>query len=104
MSTAVAGGPAAVMLLPAALTQAEATDALRLLDTTLPTLHGAAVVIDGSALQRYDTSALAVLLACRRQALALGRGFLVRDLPPRLLDLAAVYGVLELLTPGAAGD
>ena len=59
------------------------------------------VVVDAGILSRFDSSALAVLLASRRQAQALGRAFYVRDLPPRLRQLAGLYGVAELI-PDAA--
>ena len=59
------------------------------------------VVADAGSLNRFDSSALAVLLASRRQAQALGRAFYVRDLPPRLRQLAGLYGVAELI-PDAA--
>ena len=59
------------------------------------------VVVDAGSLSRFDSSALAVLLACRRQAQVLGRAFYVRDLPPRLRQLAGLYGVAELI-PDAA--
>ncbi|WP_408908565.1 lipid asymmetry maintenance protein MlaB [Variovorax paradoxus] len=42
-------------------------------------------------------SALAVLLECRREASALGRGFAVKGLSPRLRELAALYGIAGLL-------
>ncbi len=38
-----------------------------------------------------------VLLACRREALTLGRRLQVQGLSDRLRELAALYGVLELL-------
>lgn len=88
---------AACMLLPARLTQADARDVLRLLRATAPTLSGTEVVIDAGGLQQFDSTALAVLLACRRQALELGRGFALREVPQRLRDLAEVYGLCELL-------
>jgi len=55
------------------------------------------VVADATNLSRFDSSALAVLLACRRQAQALGRAFYVRGLPPRLRQLAGLYGIAELI-------
>jgi phospholipid transport system transporter-binding protein len=61
------------------------------------TAAGAAWVIDASALRDFDSSALAVLLACRRTAQALGGTLQVHHLPPALHELASVYGVLELL-------
>ena len=56
-----------------------------------------AVVVDASGLTGFDSSALAVLLECRRQALASGKGFSVRGLPARLRQLAGLYGVAELI-------
>ena len=56
-----------------------------------------AVVIDASGLTEFDSSALAVLLECRRQALTGGKGFSVRSLPARLRQLAGLYGVAELI-------
>lgn len=54
-------------------------------------------VVDASALQVFDSSALAVLLECRRGALVAQQPFAVRGLPPALAGLAALYGVAELL-------
>ena len=62
-------------------------------------LQAGAVVADASALQKFDSSALAVLLECRREALAAGKSFSVHGLPPRLLQLAALYGVAALISP-----
>jgi phospholipid transport system transporter-binding protein len=55
------------------------------------------VVADAAALTQFDSSALAVLLDCRREALALGKNFAVARLPARLRELATLYGVAELL-------
>ena len=57
----------------------------------------AEVVVDASGLTEFDSSAVAVLLECRRQALAAGKAFSVRGLPPRLRQLAGLYGVAELI-------
>jgi len=59
------------------------------------------LVVDASALQRFDSSALAVLLQLRRSALAAGRGFSVRGLPAHARDLARLYGI-DALLPEAA--
>ena len=56
------------------------------------------VVVDASALSQFDSSALAILLECRRQALASGKTFSVQDAPERLLQLAGVYGVAALIS------
>lgn len=55
------------------------------------------VVVDASSLTGFDSSVLAVLLECRRQALAGGKRFSVHGLPGRLRQLAGLYGVAELL-------
>ncbi|MFM1818007.1 MAG: hypothetical protein RL364_867, partial [Pseudomonadota bacterium] len=57
-----------------------------------------AVQLDAQALEAFDSSVLAVLLACRRQALAAGRAFEVHHMPERLQSLAHVYGVNGLLS------
>ena len=56
----------------------------------------AAVLADASALKVFDSSALAVLLACRREAIAAGKPFAVFGLPARLQQLARLYGVADL--------
>ena len=56
------------------------------------------VVLDASALTQFDSSALAVMLACRRSAMASGKAFVVQGLPPKLHQLAGLYGVAALLT------
>jgi phospholipid transport system transporter-binding protein len=60
------------------------------------------VVIDASALQQFDTSALAVLLECQRLAASWGKPFTVRQAPAKLTALAKLYGVDALLLPAAA--
>lgn len=59
------------------------------------------VVLDASALMQFDSSALAVMLACRRESLAAGKAFSVQGLPAKLSQLAGLYGVAELF-PAAA--
>ncbi|HVR51279.1 MAG TPA: STAS domain-containing protein [Pseudorhodoferax sp.] len=85
-----------MLVLPASLTHAEASASLHMLLQGLSSQSGP-VLVDASALQRFDSSALAVLLQCRRESMGLGRGFMVRALPPRLRALARLYGVDGLL-------
>ena len=82
--------------LPATLTHAEAAELAPRLKQ-LVQAEVSALVVDASALQVFDSSALAVLLASRREALAEGKGFAVQNLPARLHQLAALYGVSELI-------
>ncbi|AEG91898.1 STAS domain-containing protein [Ramlibacter tataouinensis] len=91
-----------MLVLPAALTHAQAAACSRMLAQAVRSEPGSAAVADASALERFDSSALAVLLECRREALALGKSFSVSQLPARLRALAALYGVAELL-PAAPG-
>jgi phospholipid transport system transporter-binding protein len=60
------------------------------------------LVVDASALVDFDSAALAVLLQARRQADAVGRGFQVHGAPPKLVQLAQLYGVAGLLGLPAA--
>ena len=90
-----------MLTLPAQLTLPQARTALEALLQTLRGQTGAQWVCDASALQVFDSSALAVLLECRRHALTEGKTFAVRALPPALAGMATLYGVAELL-PAAA--
>jgi len=90
-----------VLVLPSELTHKQATACLRMLVQGLPSQTGPAVVVDAAALSRFDSSALAVLLEFRRASVALGKAFDIRGLTPRLVDLARLYGVAELLVPAA---
>lgn len=90
-----------MLVLPAELTHDHAATCCRMLAQALRAEGAPAVVADASALERFDSSALAVLLECRREALALGKSFAVAHLPARLRELAGLYGVAQLL-PAAA--
>ena len=59
--------------------------------------------IDASAVKAYDTSTIALLLQARRLATVAGRGFAVTGAPAQLTQLAALYGVEELLSLSPAG-
>jgi phospholipid transport system transporter-binding protein len=86
-----------MLVLPAELTHAQAPACCRMLAQALRSEAGTQAVADASALREFDSSALAVLLECRREALALGKSFAVSQLPGRLRELATLYGVTELL-------
>ena len=96
--------PPALLVLPAEVTHAQAPGCLNLLlSAARAHADGAvAVVIDAGALARFDSSALAVLLECRRAVLQNGQSFAVRAMPERLAELARLYGVAELLPEDAA--
>ena len=92
-----------MLLLPAVLTHADVPHVLRLFRETLDQAAAAGqgavemLTVDGSALQQFDSSALAVLLECQRMAKARGRAFTVQSLPAKLTELARLYGVEGLL-------
>ena len=86
-----------MLVLPPKLTHDEAPACLYMLQQGLAGKTDTSTVIDASALAQFDSSALAVLLECRRESSALGRGFAVKGLPPRLRELASLYGVAGLL-------
>jgi len=89
-----------MLTLPSVLTHAVAAEFTGGLKQAILS-QTAEVVADASALQEFDSSALAVLLACRREALAVGKAFAVRGAPARLGQLARLYGVVDLI-PAAA--
>ncbi len=88
-----------MLKLPAVLTHDQANACVHNLQLAVQalTVDGQPVVADASDLTRFDSSALAVLLACRRQAQALGRTFYVQGMPPRLRQLAGLYGIASLI-------
>ena len=87
---------ASAMALPATLTHAQATSVSHQLQAVLLSAKGTCV-LDASALQQFDSSALAVLLgACltaAQQALTLH----IIGLPQRAVQLATLYGVADIL-------
>lgn len=86
-----------MLLLPVNLTVYEARATLLLLVRALKREPNGRVTVDASQLKQFDSAALAVILECRRQALALRRSFAVHGMPPKLLTLATLYGVSSLL-------
>lgn len=86
-----------MLVLPEAITQANAVACLTALSKDLPGEAAADVVLDAGRLSRFDSAALAVLLEVRRNVLKMGKEFAVKDAPQRLQDLAALYGIAELL-------
>ena len=87
----------AVLKLPAVLTHGVASAFFRTLANDMAS-QPKDVVVDASALSQFDSSAMAILLECRRQALAASKTFSVEHAPERLLQLAGVYGVAALIS------
>jgi phospholipid transport system transporter-binding protein len=87
----------AMLSLPALLTHDQATACARSLGLGILAEQGDSVVIDASALEKFDSSALAVLLQCRRDSVAYGKSFAVTGQTSKLRELANLYGIGELL-------
>ncbi len=90
-----------MLLLPADLTHDKAGPAMQALEAAIAGETAPVVVVDASQLKNFDSSALAVLLACRRGVLAKGKTFGVKNLNERLRQLAGLYGIEPLLPPAA---
>ena len=91
-----------MLVLPAELTHKQAAACLVMLRQATHTAGEETVVADASALTQFDSSALAVLLECRRSCLLEGKRFAVHGMPASLAELARLYGVAALLPPAAA--
>jgi phospholipid transport system transporter-binding protein len=83
--------------LPQELIHDQAGDWLKSLIFTMKQEKSRQITVDASRLLHFDSSALAVLLACRREALEVGKTFEVANMPDKLRQLAMVYGVSDLL-------
>ena len=88
-----------MLVLPTELTHLQAAACLQMLQQGLRSVDGSAVVADASALTVFDSSALAVLLACRRACEAQAKTFFIKGMNTRLQGLSVLYGVDSLL-PG----
>lgn len=69
----------------------------RVLQESMSRVDGGETAIDCGALTRFDSAALAVLLALRRHAARRGIALTVHNLPDGLASLADVYGISSLL-------
>ena len=94
------------MQLPATATLNEAATLAAALPAAVAGGSGV-LQVDASALSAFDSSTIALLLQAQRLARAAGRGFEVLAVPPKLVQLASLYGVDALLSlaprpPGSA--
>ncbi|MFV0679756.1 STAS domain-containing protein [Ottowia sp.] len=86
-----------MLVLPAELTHPQAETCLNMLLQAAQAEKTPDMLVDATALARFDSSALAVLLALRRESLLDRKSFAVRGVPARLQDLAKLYGIADLL-------
>jgi len=85
--------------LPSTLLHDQANACLAHWLAQLPAPLPPAVQLDASALTEFDSSVLAVLLGLRREVVSRGSALQVAGMPTRLLELAGLYGVIDLLQP-----
>jgi len=88
---------AALLILPADLRHTNAAVCLAQLQLQIRSSPTAEVEIQAGQLTNFDSAALAVLLGCRREAESLSKTLLFKQFPEKLLELAKLYGVSELL-------
>lgn len=88
-----------LLKLPPSLLHNQADACLLQWVSQLPAALPQAVALDASELAQFDSSALAVMLGLRRVLVQKGSSLQVQGMPPRLRELASLYGVLELLAP-----
>lgn len=86
-----------VLALPAVASIVQAQVLEREVDAAVAAADADGLRIDASALTEFDTSAIALLLHAHRATRARGLPLHVSDAPPKLRDLARLYGVDELL-------
>jgi len=91
-----------MLVLPSELLHAQARLSLTMLRDAARAEPGPLVLVDATPLVSFDSSALAVLLECRRDCLLDGKQFAVHGLAPHLRELARLYGVSALLAPPQA--
>jgi phospholipid transport system transporter-binding protein len=85
-----------MLSLPVDLTHAQANACLAQL-TAGAQAEGSVLIINAQPLQRFDSSALAVLLEFQRVCSQLGKTVRIQNLPHQLKALAALYGIEGLL-------
>jgi len=93
--------PAALLVLPADLRHSNAAACLAQLQSQIRSSPQSEVEIQAGQLTDFDSAALAVLLGCRREAESLSKTLLFKQFPEKLLELATLYGVSELLVESA---
>jgi len=79
-------------------------NAAQLAQLGIEAIHSGDASFDLSAVRTCDSSALVVLLAWQRAALAAKRSFELSGVPADMLSLATVYGVKDVLPISASGD
>ena len=91
----------ALLILPADLRHGNAAACLAQLQFQIQSSTEKEVEIQAGALADFDSSALAVLMGCRREAESLSKSLKFKQFPAKLRELALLYGVSDLLVESA---
>jgi len=98
--------PTTMLKLPASVRMAQAPAlwvalqaSLRAEAAQVRSAAGAVVRISAAELQQFDSSVLSLLLSAARLCSDEGVRLSLQQVPPKLQELARVYGVAELLWP-----
>ena len=91
----------ALLTLPADLRHSNAAACLAQLQSQIRSSTDKQIEIQAGALSDFDSSALAVLLGCRREAESLSKSLQFKQFPAKLRELALLYGVSALLVESA---
>lgn len=89
--------PSSVAVLPEVVTVHTVTEVLSSLCGRLKQDGAAEATLDAAALRSFDSSAVALLLELRRDLSQQGRQLRLVNVPGKLQELVALYGVSELL-------
>ena len=66
-----------------------------ILDQLRPLIQSGVDTLDCSGIKNVDSSALALVFSCRREAQIKSQTLNITGLPQRLLNLASLYGVAD---------
>ena len=97
MTETIANAAQVALGLPSTVTHNEAVSCLEQLRVGVQSWRDNSVRIDASAISKFDTSALAVLLQFKREVHSLGKHLRLSGLPKQLQELANLYGVQSVI-------
>ncbi|WP_397534131.1 STAS domain-containing protein [Roseateles sp.] len=102
MTLAMLKLPDAVHLAEAPVLWAGLESSLRAEAAQIGNAAGRQLQLNAGELRSFDSAALTLLLSAARLCSQQGMTLQIQNAPPKLLELARVYGVDELLWPTAA--
>ena len=87
----------ATWTLPATVDLDHAGQSLSDLEQQLAAAGAGELCVDARAMQAFDSSLLALMLEARRRMQVAGGRLVITGAPPKLIELAKLYGVDELV-------